>query len=79
VNGDTDWKALAERLAAELEELRARLVGLAAVLPPEYLTYLHAPFDRAAGTFEVLDGWDEIDIVKSDVVTEMNDLWRRLS
>lgn len=76
---NTDWKTVAQQLAAELEQLRTRIVGLAAVLPAEFLTYLDAPFDRQAGRFEVLDGWDETSVAKSDVVTEVNALWQRLS
>lgn len=74
-----DWKDVAHRLAAEVADLRRRLIGLAAVLPPDFLNYLDAPFDEAAGTFEALDKWDETAVAKSDVVTELNALWQRLS
>ena len=79
VSEPVDWKKVAERLQAEVADLRQRLVGLAAVLPPEFLGYLDAPFDEQAGTFEPLDGWDETSVTKSDVVTEINALWQRLS
>jgi hypothetical protein len=79
VTDSVDWKDVAHRLAIEVADLRQRLLGLATVLPPDFLVYLDAPFNAEAGTFEVLDGWNETAVVKSDVVTELNALWQRLS
>jgi hypothetical protein len=79
MSDDAEWKDVASRLAGEVDRLRRHLLGLAEVLPPEYLPYLDAAFDRDAGTLDPLDGWDETAVEKSDVIKDLQALWQRLA
>ncbi|MGZ7032799.1 MAG: hypothetical protein ACXVIJ_12610 [Thermoanaerobaculia bacterium] len=74
-----DWKDVAIELSREVDRLRRILLGLAEVLPPEYLTYLDTAFERTPGDFDSLNGWHETEMVKSDVITELEALWQRLT
>jgi hypothetical protein len=79
MNERVEWREVAEQLEAEVEQLRRQILGLAEVLPPEYLGYLDSPFDRAVGMLDALDGWNETAMEKSDVITTLEALWRRLT
>jgi len=79
VNEIETWERVAGELAEELHRLRRILLGLAEVLPPQYLPYLDTEFNSAAGTFDALTGWDETAVITSDVITELEALWQRMT
>lgn len=82
MDGPRDWKTEAEELRRVVENLRSRLLALGRVLPAEYVSFLEQePGDMEAGAsgWDLYEGWrDTIDVVNSDVATELELLWERL-
>ena len=77
------WRARAEALAASNERLRARLLALHRLLPPEYFGFFEEDLETLeanAAAWDILDGWHETTgLTPSDVATEMRLLWERLA
>ncbi|MBM4269358.1 MAG: hypothetical protein FJ144_22595 [Deltaproteobacteria bacterium] len=76
------WEARATELAKRLEEARARLLAMCAVLSPEQVHLLNATLeDLQAGEWaeSAVTGVDEsYQLVPGDVEEELGRVWRRL-
>ena len=77
------WQARAEALAASNERLRARLLALHRLLPPEDSNLFEEDLDALeahAAAWDIFDGWLETTgLTPGDVATEMRLLWERLA
>jgi hypothetical protein len=81
--GTPYWRARAESLAASNERLRARLLALHRLLPPEYSRLFEEDLEALeanAAAWDIFDGWHETTgLTPGDVATEMRLLWERLA
>lgn len=81
--GTPYWRARAESLAASNERLRARLLALHRLLPPEYSSLFEQDLEALeanAAAWDIFDGWHETTgLTPGDVATEMRLLWERLA
>ena len=73
-----DFESEAEELRRAVNDLRARLIALARILPVEYVPVLSKSESNAPGWDLDEGGRDTIDITVSDVETELEVLWDRL-
>jgi len=75
-------RARVSELEMALADLRGRLIALARVLPPDYVSLLNgdaAAVEAGAPSWSIFDGWqDTIAIKPSHVEPEMKRLWARL-
>lgn len=75
-------RARVAELEKTVSDLRARLIALARVLPPDYVRLLDreaADLEAGAPAWNLFEGWEDSVVRKpSHVETEMRRLWARL-